>query len=112
MNDRAILEAVAVYHANTTPDALRAKPCAKARVGAAPNPLTKFYGAPRWLCSMRSMRSKRGTGRNRPLAISKQTTVERSDSGAGRLDSSAPAMSGAETPTRCITPATVGCSRL
>jgi hypothetical protein len=37
---------------------------------------------------------------------------QRNDSGPGGLDLSAPAMSGAETPTRCITPATVGYSKL
>ena len=37
-------------------------------------------------------------------ADSKQATIERNDSEAGWLDSSAPAMSGAETPTRCTTP--------
>jgi hypothetical protein len=47
-----------------------------------------------------------------PLGISKQATVERNDSEADGLDSSAPAMSGAETPTRCTAPATVGRSKL
>jgi hypothetical protein len=45
-----------------------------------------------------------GTGRIGPLADSKQATIERNDSKAGGLDSSAPAMSGAETQTRCTTP--------
>jgi hypothetical protein len=38
--------------------------------------------------------------------IQNRATVERNYSGAGRLDSSAPVMSGAETPTRCTAPAT------